>query len=128
MQVAITWTAQRARQHDGGVTPDDVRGLVLGLPEVVEAPHHDRTSFRVGGRIFATMPADGASVNVLLPEEEARAAAGGGGAELLWWGRRVSGVRVALADADADMLADLLEDGWRRRAPRALVDERDAHD
>jgi hypothetical protein len=67
-------------------------------------------------------------VNVLLPEEEARAAAGGGGAELLWWGRRVSGVRVPLADADADMLADLLEDAWRRRAPRALLDEQDGRD
>ena len=110
--------------HDGGMTADDVRGLALALPQVVEAPHHDRTSFRVGGKIFATMPADGASVNVLLDEEEARAAAEDG-AELLWWGPKVAGVRVPLADADADMLAELLEDGWRRRAPKALLSELD---
>ena len=107
------------------MTADDVRSLALALPEVVEAPHHDRTSFRVGGRIFATMPADGASVNVLLDEEDALAAAGDEGPELLRWGQKLVGVRVDLADADADMLAELLEDGWRRRAPKALVSELD---
>ena len=50
-------------------------GMALALPDTTEAPHHERTSFRVGGKIFATMPPDGASVNVLLDEEEAREAA-----------------------------------------------------
>ena len=50
------------------MTEDDVRGLALALEGTTEAPHHDRTSFRVGGKIFATMPPDGASVNVLLDE------------------------------------------------------------
>jgi hypothetical protein len=94
--------------------------MALALPGTTEAPHHERTSFRVGGKIFATMPPDGASVNVLLGEEDARAAAeeSPGWVELLWWGRRLSGVRVDLARADADMLAELLEDAYRRRAPR----------
>ena len=106
---------------DGRVTPDEVRRLALSLPEATEAPHHDRTSFRVGGKIFATMPPDGGSVNVLLGEEDARAAAeeSPGWVELLWWGRRLSGVRVDLARADADVLGELLEDAYRRRAPRA---------
>jgi hypothetical protein len=108
------------------VTEDDVRALALGLPEVSEGPHHERTAFRVRGKIFATMPSDGASVNVLLDEEEARAAAAAGGAELLPWGRSIAGVRVDLAGADADLLAELLEDAWRRRAPKALVSEREA--
>ncbi len=107
------------------MTADDVRGLALALPEVTEAPHHERTSFRVRGRIFATMPPDGASVNVLLDEEDARAAAAEGGAELLRWGQKLAGVRVDLAGADAGMLAELLEDAWRRRAPKALVGERE---
>ncbi len=38
--------------------------------------------------------------------------------ELLWWGRRLSGVRIDLARADADVLGELLEDAYRRRAPR----------
>ena len=108
------------------MTEDDVRALALALPEVTEAPHHDRTSFRVRGKIFASLPPDGASVNVLLDEDEARAVAADGGVELLPWGRSIAGVRVDLAGADADLLAELLEDAWRRRAPKALVSEREA--
>jgi hypothetical protein len=102
----------------GRVTEDDVRRLALALTGTSEAPHHERTSFRVGGKIFATMPPDGSSVNVLLGEEDARAAAeeSPGGVEVLWWGKRVAGVRVDLARADADTLAELIEDAWRRRA------------
>ena len=103
------------------MTEDDVRSMALALPGTSEAPHHQRTSFRVGGKIFATMPPDGASVNVLLDEEEARAAAeeSPDWVELLWWGRRLSGVQVTLADADADILAELLEVAYERCAPRA---------
>ena len=102
------------------MTEDDVRRLSLALPGTREAPHHQRTSFRVGGKIFATMPPDGNSVNVLLDEEEARAAAeeSPDWVELLWWGRRLSGVRVDLAQADADVLGELIEEAYRRRAPR----------
>jgi hypothetical protein len=102
------------------MTEDDVRRLALALPGTSEAPHHERTSFRVAGKIFATMPPDGYSVNVLLDEEEARARAeeSPDWVELLWWGRRLSGVRVDLAQADADVLGELLEDAHRRRAPR----------
>jgi hypothetical protein len=101
------------------VTEDDVRRLALALRGTSEAPHHERTSFRVAGKIFATMPPNGDSVNVLLDEEEARAAAeeSPDWVELLWWGRRLSGVRVDLARADADVLGELLEDAYRRRAP-----------
>jgi hypothetical protein len=103
------------------MTEDDVRSLALALPDTTEAPHHERTSFRVGGKIFATMPPQGGSVNVLLDEEEARAAAeeSPDWVELLWWGKRLSGVRVDLANADADILTELLEDAYRRRAPGA---------
>jgi hypothetical protein len=103
------------------MTEDDVRRLALALPDTTEAPHHQRTSFRVAGKIFATMPPEGDSVNVLLDEEEARAAAeeSPDWVELLWWGKQLSGVRVDLAQADADILTELLEDAYRRRAPHA---------
>jgi hypothetical protein len=101
------------------VTEDDVRSIALALPDTSEAPHHERTSFRVAGKIFATMPPDGDSVNVLLDDEDARAAAeeSPDWVELLWWGRKLSGVRVDLAQADADILTELLEDAYRQRAP-----------
>jgi hypothetical protein len=104
----------------GDMTPEEVRRLALALPEATEAPHHDRTSFRVAGKIFATLPPDGATLNVLLDEEEARASAdeAPGVVELLWWGKRLSGVQVALEQADAELVRGLLEDAYRRRAPR----------
>ena len=106
------------------MTEDDVRRLALALEGTSEAPHHERTSFRVGGKIFATMPPDGGSVNVLLGEEDARAAASDPGVELLWWGKKLSGVRVELAAVDPALLEELLHDAWVRRAPAALRDAR----
>ena len=104
------------------MTPDDVRALALAFPETTEHPHFERTSFRVAGKIFATMTQDGESVNVLLGEEEARAAAeASDGVELLWWGRRLSGVRVALGKVDRAVVTELLEDAWYRRAPRRIA-------
>jgi hypothetical protein len=38
-----------------------------------------------------------------------------------WWGRRLACVVVELARADADFLAELLGDAWRRKAPARLV-------
>jgi hypothetical protein len=109
------------------MTPDDVRALALALPETTEQPHFERTAFRVSGKIFATMPPDGESANVLLGEEDARAAAATwDGVELLWWGRRLSGVRVVLGTVDPAVVAELLEDAWYRRAPRRIAAARQA--
>jgi hypothetical protein len=101
------------------MTPDDVRALALAMPGTVELPHHERTSFRVDSKIFATMPPDRLTVNVLVDEESARAAASDDGVELLWWGRKLSGVRITLADADATVVAELLDDAWQRRRRRS---------
>jgi hypothetical protein len=110
------------------VTPDDVRRLALALPEAHEEPHFERTSFRVGSSIFATLPPDAATLNVLLGEPEARASAEEAPdvVELLWWGRKLSGVQVFLEQADEGLVRELLEDAWRRRAPRRLVEAYDA--
>ena len=49
----------------------DGAALALELPEVLEAPHHDRRAFKVS-RIFATLPVDELTMNVrLAPEEQA---------------------------------------------------------
>jgi hypothetical protein len=108
------------------MTPDDVRALALALPETTEQPHFERTSFRVAGKIFATMPPDGESANILLGEEDARAAAEeSDGIELLRWGRRLSGVRVFLGKVDRTVVAELLEDAWYRRAPGKVAAARE---
>ena len=110
------------------MTLDDVRAAALAFPEATEEPHHERTSFRVRGKIFATALAGDGHVNVFVSDDDAHAAV----AEWpswcleLWWGKRLSGVRVRLADADPAVVRELLSDAWRRRAPARLVASFDA--
>jgi hypothetical protein len=40
------------------VSPAEARAVALSLPEAVEQDHHGRPSFRVGGKIFATLWTD----------------------------------------------------------------------
>jgi hypothetical protein len=104
------------------VDVDAVRRLALDLPDVAEADHHGRPSFRVAGRIIATLP-DAQTVNVMVEDDVAHAAAAArpDAVQLLWWGKKLSGVRVDLAAAPEAVVADLLEQAWRRRAPARLL-------
>ncbi|HEV7278118.1 MAG TPA: MmcQ/YjbR family DNA-binding protein [Devosiaceae bacterium] len=47
----------------------DLRRLALALEGTTEAPHFDRTAFRVA-RIFATLAADGRTANLKFSREE----------------------------------------------------------
>ena len=100
-----------------------VRRLALALPETVEAPHHDMTSFRVAGKVFATMPPEGGRVHVFLDEEEIEAycAEFPDAVEELWWGTKRRGCKVLLSRAPTALLRELLTESWRRRAPRTLL-------
>ncbi len=104
------------------------RALALDLPGTHEEPHFDLTSFRVGTKIFATAPPAGEQLRIFVDEGEARACAEEDPAtfEVLMWGQKVSGVAVGLAAADPDRVAELLEESWRRRAPKKLITELDA--
>ena len=107
---------------------DDVRRLALALPDAHEAPHFDLTSFRVGSKIFATVPLEGDDVRIFVDESEARACVAESlpGVALVQWGEKVSGVSVVLATADPERVAELLEDSWRRRARKRVVAAFDA--
>ena len=52
---------------------EQARQLALDLPEAVEQDHHGRPSFRVAGKIFATLSleAQGYGVLLLSPEQQA---------------------------------------------------------
>jgi hypothetical protein len=106
---------------------DQVRRFVLSLPGVSEEPHFEMSSFRVRGKIFATVPAGGGGLHVFMDELEAAAcvAEAPSAYELLWWGRRVRGVRVRLAAASHRRVCELVEDSWRRKAPRRVIAEYD---
>lgn len=107
---------------------DSVRAFALSLPGAGEEPHFDLTSFRVKGKIFATAPPDGSYLHVFVGDDEiaASVAEDPGAFEPLLWGKQVRGLRVRLGAAPQDRVAELLEDSWRRKAPRGLVAELEA--
>jgi hypothetical protein len=100
---------------------EQAREMALALPEAVEQDHHGMPSFRVRGRIFATVP-DEVTLRVMLDPEAAHEAVAAAPTQcsVLLWGAKVSGVAVHLPAADPDTLSDLLADAWRRRAPGPL--------
>ena len=97
-----------------------MRRIALALADATEQDHHGFPSFRVGGRIFATLP-DEAHLNVMLEEGDVHAmvAMHWSACEALWWGKRLRGVQVNLAAATPRVVGELLEDAWRRRAKPA---------
>jgi hypothetical protein len=104
------------------------RRFALSLPGASEEPHFELTSFRVRGKIFATAPPDGSRLHVFVDDDEVAAcvAEDPGAFEALLWGKRVRGLRIMLPAAPADRVNELLEESWRRKAPRSLVTELEA--
>ena len=104
------------------VSPVQARQLALAFPEAVEQDHHGRPSFRVAGKIFATLW-DEEHMNVMLDEGGIRTAVHGDGEtyEEVWWGKRLAAVRVNLARTDPERLAELLSDAWESKAPKGLL-------
>jgi hypothetical protein len=105
---------------------DDVefRSLALALPEVTEQDHHGFPSWRLRGKILATLPEPGAA-NLMVAESAIREAV----AEFpdwcqeRWWGSRLAAVTVRLVDADAGAVRELLVEAWRGKAPVVLARE-----
>lgn len=104
------------------VSSEDARRLAFALPEAVEQDHHGRPSFRVAGRIFATLW-DEHHLNVMLDEDGIRTAVHGEPETCaeVWWGKRLAAVRVDLRRVDPRMLESLLADAWETRAPKRLL-------
>jgi hypothetical protein len=107
------------------VSPDEARSLALSLPEVVEQDHHGRPSFRVGGKIFATLWSD-ERMNVMVDEGGVLTAVdrAPNACEGVWWGKRLAAVGVTLARSDHELLEELLTDAWEHKAPRRLTADR----
>lgn len=104
------------------VKVEEARRLALSLPEVSEEPHFHLSSFRVKGKIFATVPPDGSYLNVFVddPQREMMIAVDPEAYEKLWWGKKVAGLRVKLSAAEAKDIEELLRMAWQRKAPKHL--------
>jgi hypothetical protein len=107
----------------------DARRFALSLPETTEEPHFAAASWRVKGKIFCTVP-DPTFLHVLVDPDERLALIEEDPAvfEEIVWGKRVvpEWVRVHLPKASTPQVKELLEDGWRRKAPKRVLAAFDA--
>ena len=103
------------------MTVEEVRKLALALPEAIEQDHWGNPSFRVRGRIFATVP-DATHLNVMIDPFDVDAAVRTEPdfCKELWWGKKLAGVRVSLPDASQSMVETLLRAAWKLKAPKRL--------
>jgi hypothetical protein len=106
---------------------EDLRTAALALPEVVEADHFGRPSFRVRGKIFVTVHEDGQGVNLKLPrdEHEALVASRPDVFGTVTWGQLIR-TSVRLEAADPGELGELVQEAWRAVAPKRVVAAFDA--
>ncbi|MGW0705505.1 MmcQ/YjbR family DNA-binding protein [Streptomyces sp. NPDC002643] len=104
---------------------EDVRRVALSLPDTTEKVAWSMPTFRVAGKMFATLPEDETSMAVRCPKEERD--------ELVlaepgkfWIADHEAGfawVRVRLsALEDEPELRDILADSWRQAAPARLLE------
>ena len=104
-----------------------VRRLALALPEVSEEPHFHLASFRVKGKVFATLAPDGSYLNVFVEDaqREMMTAVDPKAYETLWWGKKMPYLHVHLAAAKLRDVAGLLRSAWERKAPKKLRAQHD---
>ncbi|GKQ38890.1 MmcQ/YjbR family DNA-binding protein [Streptomyces sp. A012304] len=104
---------------------EDARRIALSLPETTEKIAWSMPTFRVAGKMFATLPEDETSLAVRCPKEER--------AELVlaepgkFWiadhEAQFAWVRVRLAALEDEReLRDVLADSWRQSAPPRLLE------
>lgn len=105
------------------MTPAAFRTAALGLPEAVEQETWERPTFRVRGKIFAMLAADGATATVkAAPEVQAELVASTPAVYAVApYVGRFGWVLVSLRAADAGEVRELLLDAWRATAPRRLA-------
>lgn len=100
---------------------EQVRRYALSLPDATEEPHFHFTSFRIGGKIFATMPPSNALLHVFAPQtdREAAIAAHPDVCEALHWGKRVVGIKIQLGAVSPALVEDLLRAAYDSKAGTA---------
>lgn len=108
---------------------EQVRAWALALPEAEESTHFRLPAFKVRGKTFVVVQNEGTHVIVHVDQDtaEAAVAADSAACEEIWrnGGTSFVGVRVELESSAATHARQLVELGWRNKAPRRLVS---AHD
>ncbi|MDI3385489.1 MmcQ/YjbR family DNA-binding protein [Streptomyces sp. B-S-A8] len=108
------------------LTSDDVRAAALALPQTTEKIAWSMPTFRVAGKMFATLPEDETSIAVRCPKEErdelvlaepGKFWIAGHEAQFAWVRARIDRLE------DLDELRDILADSWRQAAPAQLIEQ-----
>ncbi len=101
---------------------EQVRRMILALPEVEEYDHGGLPAFRVRGKRFATM-LDDEGVNLMPGEAAIRMAVATWPQTCTerWFAKRLAAVRVALAGVDAAVVEELVAEAWASKAPKSLI-------
>ncbi|MHB8660023.1 MAG: MmcQ/YjbR family DNA-binding protein [Solirubrobacteraceae bacterium] len=101
------------------MTAEDARRLALALPDTVEQDHHGRPSFRVAGKIFATVW-DERTMNVMVDEPGIHTAVAEhpDWCSERYWGKRLAAVAIDLPRVPERELRELLSDAWERKSGR----------
>jgi hypothetical protein len=109
------------------LTDDDVRKMAMELPEAQELETWGHPTFRVRNAIFASTSADSLVCIVKASREDQAMliAANPDVYSVADYFGRFGWVRIQLAGADPDETRELIVEGWRRAAPRKLVEEFD---
>lgn len=102
---------------------EQARLYAMSLPGTAEAPHHKYSSFRVGGKIYATVPPDGLHLHVFVDEVEREhaLALSPDACQKLFWGETAVGLRIILAKAKPAPVQRLLHCAWTRKAPKKSI-------
>jgi hypothetical protein len=107
-------------------TATDFRRIALSLEGTAEAPHFDRTAFRVN-RIYATLAADGLTATLMFtPEEQALKCLVAPDAFAPIpnaWGKR-GATTATLSALSAAELRNALTIAWQRALPNKRLKER----
>jgi hypothetical protein len=101
-----------------------VRAYALALAGTTEAPHHKYSSFRVGGKIYATVPPDGEHLHVFVDEVEREHAMAmyPEAFQKLMWGESAVGLRLTLPKCRPAVVERLLHCAWARKAPKKALE------
>ena len=105
------------------ITADELRRVVLSLPEAEERETWGHPTFRVRDKMFAALSDDGrqASVKATREEQAALLAAAPETFGVPAYVGRHGWVSIQLATVDPAELGELVVEAWRQTAPRRLV-------
>jgi hypothetical protein len=117
---------KKARQPGArGVTHQWVRELALALPGVEEGTSYGTPAFRVGKGFVCRFHQDGESLVVPLDLDDREILVRVDPESFYFTDhyRNYPYVLARLATVDRDALRDLMEEAWRRQAPKKLIEK-----